>query len=386
MKAEASCSSHSGQETAATSTYESRFVRDLRELAIAALHRMYVPSDHLFVFRLQRQEVGIVSRGLSPRYTAITILGLAKETQDIIEFALHGDSLSLVCDRLIRTVIARDNVGDLALTLWAAHELGYPKLDPLRERLLSLKPLVTACPTVEFSWVLMAACVDQPLIESGFVHQVARRLLGAFSPNSGVFPHVVGGAGFSLRAHVSCFADFVYPIQSLSKYHQLAGDDISLAAATRCAAQACRTQGPDGQWWWHYDRRTGDVIEGYPVYTVHQHGMGPMALFALEAAGGYIDHDAVSKSLRWLAYSPEIKGSTIDRDVNLIWRKVARREPQKLARRLQAMASFLHPSMRIGGADWMLPAQVVDCECRPYEMGWLLYAWPNERVARWAAL
>ena len=217
------------------------------------------------------------------------------------------------------------------------------------------------------------------------MHQAAKRLLGAFNPDSGVFPHVVGGAGAGLRAHVSCFADFVYPIQSLSKYHQVAGDAASLAAAARCAEQACRTQGPDGQWWWHFDRRTGDVIEGYPVYTVHQHGMGPMALFALEEAGGPGHHDAVSKSLRWLAYSPEIDGSTIDGDLNLIWRKVARREPRKLARKLQAAASYVHPSMRVGGIDWALPARVVDFECRPYELGWLLYAWPKERTDQWAA-
>lgn len=339
---------------------------------------MYVPSERLFVFRLQREGDRVVPQGLSPRYTAITLLGLIDEAPETIQIVLHGVTLLSVCDRLAQTVISRDNVGDVALALWAANTLGYANLDLLRARMLALGPLDGPCPTVELSWVLMAACVDRQLVENDFVHRAAKRLLGAFNPDSGVFPHVVGERGSGFRAHVSCFADFVYPIQSLSKYHQVAGDAASLAAAVRCAAQACRTQGPDGQWWWHFDRRTGDVIEGYPVYTVHQHGMGPMALFALEEAGGPVHHDAISKSLEWLAYSPEIKGSTIDGDLNLIWRKVARREPRKLARKLQAAASYVHPSLRVGGIDWALPARVVDFECRPYELGWLLYAWPQK--------
>lgn len=383
MKVETSSPQVSGQHVRSVSGVYAEFLSKLRTLSIEALHRMYVPKERLFVFRLQREGDGVVTQGLSPRYTAITLLGLVNEAAEAIEIAIHGDDLLLVCDRLAQTVISRDNVGDVALALWAAGILGYTNLDPLRDRMLALRPLDRACPTVELSWVLMASCVDRQLVENGFMHRVAKRLLGAFNPASGVFAHVVGQEYRWLRAHVSCFADLVYPIKSLSEYHKLTGDAVSLAAAARCAEQACRTQGPEGQWYWHFDRRTGDVIEGYPVYTVHQHGMGPMALFALEKAGGPGHHDVVSKSLNWLAYSPEIDGSTIDEDFNLIWRKVARREPRKLARKLQAAASYVHPAMRVWGIDWALPACVIDFECRPYELGWLLYAWPKEWIAQW---
>lgn len=355
----------------------------LRALSIQALHRMYVPSEQLFVFRLQREGQGVVPQGLSARYTAITLLGLVSEAPEAVQVALHGHDPLSICDRLAQTVISRDNVGDIALALWAASTLGYPNLEPLRDRMQALRPLDGYCPTVELSWVLMASCVDEPLVKNGFVHQAAKRLLGAFNQDSGVFSHAVGAIRTGLRGHVSCFADFVYPIQSLSQYHKVAGDIASLAAAARCAEQACRSQGADGQWWWHFDQRTGDVIENYPAYTVHQHGMGPMALFALEEAGGKAYHDAVSKGLRWLAHSPEINGSTMDNALRLIWRKVARREPKKLARKLQAAASYVHPSLRVWGLDWALPATVVDFECRPYELGWLLYAWPKERTAQW---
>lgn len=379
-------SGHRGGHPGRTlSVTDPAFISRLRTLSFEMLHRMYVPSERLFVFRLQRDGDQLVPQGISLRYTAITLLGLAGESREALRVALHGDDPLAVCDRLAQAVVTTDNVGDVALALWAAHRIGYANLDPIRERMLALKPLDGVCTTVELSWVLMASCVDPKLAESGFVHRAATRLVSAFNPASGIFPHVVGAVPSGLRAHVSCFADFVYPIQALAAYHEMSGDGASLAAATRCADQACHTQGPDGQWWWHFDARTGEVVERFPVYTVHQHGMGPMALFALEAAGGPVYADAVERSLGWLTYAPEIGRSLIDEEAKVIWRKVARKEPRKLARKLQAVASYAHPSMRAWGVDAVLPARVVDYECRPYELGWLLFAWPEEHVAKWTA-
>ena len=59
----------------------------------------------------------------------------------------------------------------------------------------------------------------------------------------------------------------------------------------------CELQGPDGQWWWHYDTRTGKVVEGYPVYSVHQDSMAPMALLDLEDAGGPQHSEAITRGL-----------------------------------------------------------------------------------------
>jgi hypothetical protein len=143
-------------------------------------------------------------------------------------------------------------------------------------------------------------------------------------------------------------------------------------------------QGTAGQWWWHYDVRTGRVVEGYPVYTVHQDAMGPMALFALREAGGP-DHGAsVLRGLGWMSGSPELHGgSLVDPAVGLVWRKVARREPGKLARSLQALASRAHPGLRLPGLDGLLPPGAIDYETRPYEAGWLLYAYPRDPAGRW---
>jgi hypothetical protein len=141
----------------------------------------------------------------------------------------------------------------------------------------------------------------------------------------------------------------------------------------------CQLQGPKGQWWWHYDGRTGQVVERYPVYSVHQDAMAPMALFTLaEACGG--DHSgSIEKGLRWLTDPPERAGSLINTERNVIWRKVARREPRRLVRSLQAATSRMHPSLRMPGVDVVFPPVSIDYETRPYHMAWILHAWPAKQ-------
>ena len=103
---------------------------------------------------------------------------------------------------------------------------------------------------------------------------LARRLVEAFSIRSAVFPHLIREDGRGGRAHIASFADLVYAIHALALYHRFSSDSDARDVAIRCAAHICRQQGPRGQWWWHYDRRTGRVVERYPVYAVHQDAIG----------------------------------------------------------------------------------------------------------------
>jgi hypothetical protein len=211
---------------------------------------------------------------------------------------------------------------------------------------------------------------------------LAARLVASLGGGS-VFPHVLG-AKRGLRDHVACFADMVYPIQALSIHYRATGHKASLEAALAGAQLICRRQGAAGQWWWHYDRRTGEVVEGYPVYSVHQDSMAPMALFAIQEASGRDFREPIARGLEWLASSPELEGgSLVDRTAGLIWRKVARREPAKLTRYVQAVASGLHPRLRVPLTDALFPAGTIDYEDRPYHLGWILHAFPADRAARW---
>jgi len=210
---------------------------------------------------------------------------------------------------------------------------------------------------------------------SRLVRLAADRLTDA-QGGGGLFPHTLPArASGRFRAHIGCFADQVYPIQALARLSAATGDAEPLRMANRCAATICDLQGQAGQWWWHYDSRTGDVVEGYPVYSVHQHAMAPMALFDLADAGG-TDHVAdIALGLDWLRTHPEVMDELISEKHGVIWRKVGRREPPKAVRSLSAVTTALRPGWHLPALDKVFPPDRIDYECRPYELGWLLYAW-----------
>jgi hypothetical protein len=359
-------------------------VADLRDLAIRGLAHMYRPEDGLFAFRVRRRRKELVLEGSSRRYTAIALIGLAGEDEAVQASVLAGIGVREVCARLVSGLDGLENLGDVALVLWAACAAGYPERGCVTERLLAYQPDEAAHPTVEVAWALAALCADLDAAVGPLRMRLAQRLIASLEPRSGMFPHDLGGRPEGFRGHVCCFADLVYPVYALARYAQVFGDAGAREVALHCASQIRAHQGPDGQWWWHYDRRSGDVIERYPVYAVHQDAMAPMALFALESAAGVDLRFPIAKGLAWLGHAPELGGGTLlDAGAGVIWRKVARREPAKLSRYAQAAASRVHPALRTPGLDVLFPACVVDYEDRPYHLGWLLHAWPAARATRW---
>jgi len=345
---------------------------------------MYQPRERLFAFRLRREADGERLEGLSLRYTAIALIGLADEPDDVVSTILAGQTAEEVCGRLLDGIERTDDVGEAALALWAARRLRHPKASRALDRLRSMRPHERACPTVELAWSLAALVVPgSDATDEQLAKAAAARLLRSFRGSSGVFPHwPADGRLRGLRAHIACFADLVYPIQALSFYYRTSGSDEALRVARRCAERLCELQGPQGQWWWHYDVRSGRVVERFPVYAVHQDAMGPMALQALQEACGADYRAAIRKGVEWLIDPPEIDGSLIDEQAGVIWRKVARHEPGKWVRSVQAAASRLHPALRVPGVDWVFRPGRVDYESRPYHMGWILYAWPSGRASQ----
>lgn len=356
----------------------SEMVCRLRSMAVHSLARMYRPEERLFAFRLRKSGRTEVLEGLSRKYTAIVLIGLAGEDRHIVSEVLANHSLKEVCGRLLDGLDDSRDLGEVALATWAARVLRHANASRTVEILRQMQPASGAYPTIELSWALTSLVVDgDKAADTALVEGIADRLMQSFREKSGVFSHGPARKGLAaLGSHVSCFADFVYPIQALSHYHQLTGDTRAGEIACRCAQCVCKLQGPDGQWWWHYDARNGQVIERYPVYSVHQDAMAPMALFTLAEACGRDHSTSIEKGLRWLIRPPEIAVSLIDTQRNVIWRKVARREPCRLVRKLQAAASRVHPRLRVPGVDVLFPPVSIDYETRPYHMGWILHAWP----------
>jgi hypothetical protein len=365
-------------------------------VGIDGLGQMYLPGEDIFCFtraftlppvagptRVTHDPTGdLVSqtRGVSLRYSAVVALGaywLAEADQRTV---LGGQGLDEFIGNLVTRVGDDTNLGDAALVAWAAAQAHHPMLAAALGRLRALDRLVAPEYVVEIAWVVaaLAAARDQHDVEEYLAHARAR-LLDSVKPGSPVFPHVTGpGLVRGYRAHVACFADQVYPIQALARLHATADDPVALAAARACAQRICAAQGPQGQWWWHYDARTGDVIEGYPVYTVHQHAMAPMALFDLAEASGDEFTEPIVRGLRWIAGPAELGPDAepmVQDEHGVTWRKVFRGDPRKLVRGLNSLTSLASPGLRVPGLDRVYRPDSIDRECRPYEFGWLFFAW-----------
>ena len=341
---------------------------------------MFCPEERLFVYRVIKSGDRLVSQGLGLRYTAIVVIGLAGEEKSAIHRTLKSAGLHDICERMVKDIARAKNLGDAALTLWACNAAGYENRSEVMDTLIRLRPDENNYPTVELAWVLDALCLEHSSRLDQLRSNIARRLIKSFNRHSGVFPHAIERAGDRLRSHVSCFADMVYPIHALSNFAKHSGDPPALDAARKCADLICKLQGKSGQWWWHYDYRTGKVVEHYPVYSVHQDAMAPMALFALDEAGGGDHADAIARGFDWIYTPGEVNFPLIDEEADLIWRKIGRREPLKASRYIQAAASRFHPSLRVPGIDSIFPANRVDFEDRPYHLGWVLFAWNHKRL------
>ncbi len=318
--------------------------------------------------------------GTSLRYAAIAALGVSWLPAESQPALLGGHRLDDFVALLIERQAASSNLGDIALVAWSAAQIGHPLLHDALRRLREADRGTAPEYVVECAWVVsaLAAARAQADVEEHLA-QARQRLLGSVVPGSPLFPHATGpGLVKSYRDHVACFADQVYPVQALARLHHSGDDPAALAAARTTAEQICRLQGPDGQWWWHYDARTGDVIEGYPVYTVHQHAMGPMALLDLAEAGGGDYDEPIRKGLRWLLGPAELgddgEPMLLD-DEGLTVRKVFRGDPRKVVRGLHTVTTRARPGLRLPVIDRVYRPTSLDRECRPYEFGWLYFAW-----------
>lgn len=356
------------------------------ELSKQGLPRMYVEGTFVHTVRAVDSPSGRKMRpeGDNLRYTAKCALGLAcvdLETQALVLDG--GTAAQLALATIPRAERETDDPGAVALAAWAVAEAAghYAEtlFKKLEETFASNEPLAT----VDCAWTLIAALAALHLADTEPLAGRARNRLMAAQGASGLFPHMLpASAAGRLRAHVGSFADQVYSTLGLARYSVATGDAAALDAADACGARICALQGPEGQWWWHYDARHGTVVEGYPVYSVHQHGMGPMALLDLREAGGRDHLESVIRGLEWIDRHPEVSGSMVDENENVIWRKAGRRELKKVARGISAATTAIYPGFTLPGLDTIFPPTRLDYECRPYELGWLLYAWLSGGTVR----
>jgi hypothetical protein len=348
-------------------------IRPLLEMSMRGLEPMFYPDRNLFCYRLKRTPEGLVKEGISVRYTIIAALGLerAKEIGLLPDFDARS-----IFDGLVRGTRSIDNAGDWGLLLWlcavrAPEELPHlivrAGLDSLLERFQDVRERRT----MEMAWVLAGLAHMRMAGAPGLrvLSKLAFRTYQVILQNQraeGVFGHQGNGESYTgkFRGRLGSFADQVYPIYALAKFAQAWGVEEAVCRARKCADTVCRLQGTMGQWWWHYDSASGRMVGKYPVYSVHQDGMAPMALFALSEVSG-VDYDGpVQKGIEWIYGANELGVDMRSLSTNTIWRCICQSTLRKYSSELLGLAGMPYFS---GGLKILY-------ECRPYHLGWLLYS------------
>jgi hypothetical protein len=353
-------------------------LRPLLEMSLRGLASMFYPGRNLFSYKMTRSVGGdMVNEGVSHRYTVITLLGLLRAMQA----GLHAPfDTRAIFDELSRDTKWIDSAGDWGLLLWLT-ALSAPADLP---RLIIRADLVTLLDrfrdaresrTMEMAWVLAALAhmrMANPRLAnfSALALRIYRRLIEN-QGTAGIFAHQAGESYIGrLRGRLGSFADQVYPIYALAKFAQAWGVDEALLHARRCADTLCQLQGKLGQWWWHYDSGCGRVVGEYPVFSVHQDGMAPMALFAVSEACGANYDGPVRRGLDWIRGRNELNVDMCGPSTNTIWRCICQSAVRKYSSELLELARLPHS-----------PGELrVLCECRPYHLGWLLYSFSSASV------
>jgi hypothetical protein len=352
-------------------------VRELISFATRGLLAMFDADKQLFCHRLLRTDQGIVREGVSPRYTIMTLLGLR-------ELELAGMDSPFDTQAIYASFIGDtkwiQGIGDLGLLIWLtasfdADQLGglFSKFDC--ETALDRYSDAQDTRTMELAWFL-----------SGLAHaaETSPNLLSSLTDLSvesyhrieenqgeyGLFGHmgVKKSLAGRLRGRIGSFADQVYPIYAMSRFAKAFHVEEPLGPALECATAICGAQGELGQWWWLYDACNGHISSRYPVYSVHQHGMAPMCLFAIEEVTGQSFRQFIYKGLSWIYGTNELGVDMRDGGENLTWRCIL---PKKSQSKYWEMAmSVVRPaseSAEVGSLKILY-------EQRPYEYGWLLFA------------
>ncbi len=367
-------------ETLSSSVSTKERLLPLVQLALRGLPAMLYPDQQLFCYRLQQSAKGLVKEGVSPRYTMMTLMGLHRARMAGFESPVDCD---LIFEGLTQNLDWIDNAGDLGLLLWLGalqcpDRIGELIVRADLGRVLNRYPDVQERRTMELAWVLAGLSHVKLAGAAGSDQwsRLAERTFGLLKENqgnSGAFGHLASGwsgAG-PLRGQIGSFADQVYPIYACSKFAAAYGSEEALHVAKACAEVICREQGSLGQWWWHYEARSGRAIGKYPVYAVHQDGMAPLALFALAEASGLDFEEPIYLGLRWIWGENELDVNLCDEKDAVIWRCI---RPARYRKYSSEMLSLLHIPVSPG------PLHVL-YESRPYHLGWLLYAFAGRGSA-----
>lgn len=367
-------------------------IKILCAIALRRLPQMIDEATGLMVFHSQDDALGesIVSSGSSFRYSAAAALGLERAEQHGLASALDLERLYAAMSVAIEHV---DNAGDLGLALWASARRARPLAERALAALVNNKERSRSRSNAmvhssELAWVVtglseaLAAGIGREREVRTMLDRAFRQLLAHQGPSglvSFAWPREALPARHIRRymyESIGFFDAQAYTIVAALHRDAVVHDPEAREVARRIGEVLLSHQHPLGQWGWHYNVRTGGLIDVYPVYSVHQDGLAPMALIPLERETGLPTTSAVARGVGWLFGANELGERVVDGERDAIWRSIRRREQFRNVVHPLKLVTFASEA-GAGDLGARLAARTVlevDREIRPYHLGFCLYA------------
>ena len=197
---------------------------------------------------------------------------------------------------------------------------------------------------------------------------MARQLLFVCYGGFGVFRSVHHQSQMTKKkTRYGTFTDQAFAMYAFMRYAQAFDDPQSMEIALECAKHMTNVQGELGQWWSLYDAQTGEVARKYPVYSLNQDALAPLALLGIGERTGEDFSDEINDGILWLYRRNEIDLHLISQSLEVIWEGV--HEGKK-----KLYAEDMVPSINILAPRDKPRSLAVAFECRPSHLGWLLFA------------
>jgi len=354
-----------------------QFYQAVSSLCFKGIKDSYDPVKHLMNKQLRNRQWSVTLGTEELTSTAICLLGLYRSGMA----SMAGLDIPKVLAALNNASKTHNYPGGIGLVIWANAvvdglaladlllQAGYPNLEA--------KHFISRLTTMESSWLLSGLLHEYKRLPTDSTRKLISimmaEVVARFNDTTALFHHAAANAGIKdrIRKHISNFADQIYSVQALSYAAIILQQEEPLTIARSCALRLIDLQGPLGQWWWHYDSVSGGIAQAFPVYSVHQHAMAPMALMALTAANGGDFADSISLSQQWLSNN-ELGLNLIDLKCNTIWRDISPKENylKKSMGNILELLGFYRGGAERSGHDLLR----ANFETRPYEWAWCLFA------------
>jgi hypothetical protein len=349
----------------------SKTIVDLIHLSLAGLARMYDPEKQV-LFTRDFSGGDLRDDRLSLRYTVMSSVGIFNAIEAGYDTDL--DPQQLLVNGFEK--FAGDDLDHLGMALWSSATIGGGLEEKILKKLLPMasdeKVLMGSIGRV-VAWVLTGICrYVEKNPDDEEARKVATRIYNfakekCWSVTGELFFHHAGNAPQNPR--FALFSTQIYWVYALAVYGKVFKDPQALEIGGKVADSILRLRDPFGGFAWRYDALLGKVTERYPVYSVHQDAMAPMAFFALDEATGRDSVEDIRQSLGWL-WRNQLDLNMVDLERVVIFRAI---------RRKAFFASIFNWIGRQLTSSSLSPGEMpgflrINPTSRPYHLGWLLHA------------